>query len=110
VTDFRVQQSCRFLAIAVTIALFLAGLPMLSGLEPATQGPAFTLDICYPLVGVNYSSWVPVVALAAGAPTGRRPRQSGRVREVGTRPALDAVQAPDPSSQIPVKASLFIFL
>jgi protein SCO1 len=40
------RRSCRSSTLALTIALFLAGLPMLSGLEPAlAQGPAFTLDI-----------------------------------------------------------------
>jgi hypothetical protein len=33
-TDFRVQQSCRFLAIALTIALLLTGLPALCAMQP----------------------------------------------------------------------------
>ena len=50
-----IRRSMTFPAIACTIvvAILVGGLPMLTGVVVAAQDskPAFTLDICHPVVG-----------------------------------------------------------
>ena len=55
--QFKRSLTSLVIAYALIVALFVGGLPMLSGIVVAGDSqPAFTLDICHPLGGAAHTS------------------------------------------------------
>ncbi len=85
-------------AAALILALFVGGLPALSGVTITdTAGPpAFTLDICHPVPGVNHGLAVFAFPLGNTLRSIERPRFSGVAHESRTLLIIRASEAPDP--------------
>jgi hypothetical protein len=100
----RERGSSPVIAAALIVARLLGGLPLLSGVIITTSdsGPAFTLDICHPLPGLNHSSGFSPVPLVDGPPSLDQPFPCGIVYQPQTPPVIGASEAPDPPPPKPL--------
>ncbi len=78
--------------------LLIGGLPALSGvIITRTEGaPAFTLNICHPIPGLNHGSGFSAVPLVDGPPAVEKPSPRGTNDEAQAAPVLRTSDAPDP--------------
>jgi hypothetical protein len=85
-------------AVALILALFVVGLPSLSGMIiTGTQGPpAFTLNICHPLPGINHGVAFSPFPLGNMLCSIDRPLPSGVAPELHELLVIRASEAPDP--------------
>jgi hypothetical protein len=93
------QRDCSaMVAQALIVALLVGGLPLLSGvIITRTEGaPAFTLNICHPLPGLNHGSGFSAVPLVDGPPALDKPSPRGAADDSQTPPVIRASEAPDP--------------
>jgi hypothetical protein len=93
----RQRDLSALIAESLTIALFVGGMPLLSGVTLMVNhgAPAFTLDICHPLPGVNHSSGFFAVPLVSG-PAVQRPFLFGPALKSQTPFVIRESEAPDP--------------
>jgi len=94
----RQHESSIVIAGALILALFVGGLPPLSGVTIAgTEGPpAFTLDICHPLPGVNHGLGFSAVPLINTLLSIERPLPCGAAHELRSPLVIRAIEPPDP--------------
>jgi hypothetical protein len=93
------RSGCSTLTAAVLIlALFVVGLPSLSGMIiTGAQGPsAFTLNICNPLPGINHGVTFSPFPLGNMLCSIDRPLPSGAAPELRELLVIRASEAPDP--------------
>jgi hypothetical protein len=85
-------------AAALVLALFVGGLPPLSGvtITGAEGAPAFTLDICHPLPGINHGVAFSAFPLGHILCSIDRPLPSGAAPELRAPLVIRASEAPDP--------------
>lgn len=93
----RQRDFSALIAEALIIALFIGGMPMLSGIAIMVNhdAPTFTLNICHPLPGVNHGSGFSAVPLVSG-PSIQRLFLSGTAPEYRTSSVIQESEAPDP--------------
>jgi hypothetical protein len=98
------RQTSAAIAKALIVALLVCGLPQLSGvIVTATHGaPAFTLDICYPLPGLNQGSGFFPVPLVDNLLSVARPSRCGTADDPPASPLMSASEAPDPPPPKPL--------
>ena len=94
----RLHEFSTAIAVALIVALFIGGLPPLSGVTIAgTAGtPAFTLDICHPVPGANHGLGFSAVPLSNAPRSIERPLPSGAAQEPQVPLVIRASEAPDP--------------
>jgi hypothetical protein len=84
-------------ALALVAAIFVGGLPMLTGIVViADSTPAFTLDICHPIGGVSCNlsqSEAPLIPTHAAA---QPPAESGATPDFVLVLPFGLNRAPDP--------------
>jgi hypothetical protein len=93
------RPGCPSITAAVLIlALFVGGLPSLSGvIVTGAQGPpAFTLDICHSVPGINHGLAFSPFPLGNMQCSIARPLPSGAVPELWVPLVIRAGEAPDP--------------
>jgi hypothetical protein len=85
-------------AAALILALFVVGLPSLSGaIIAGAQGPpAFTLNICHPIPGINHGVAFSPFPLGNMLCSINRPLPSGAAPELRDLLVIRASEAPDP--------------
>lgn len=86
------------IAQALVVALLIGGLPLLSGvvIVGTHDGPAFTLNICHPLPGLDHGASFPAVPLVDGRPSLEKPSLYIVLHEADTPPLSFMSEAPDP--------------
>ena len=94
----RLHEFSTAIAVALIVALFIGGLPPLSGvtIAGAAGPPAFTLDICHPVPGANHGLGFSVVPLSNALCSIKRPLPSGAEQEPQAPLVIRASEAPDP--------------
>jgi hypothetical protein len=94
----RHSECSAVMAQALIMALLVGALPLLSGvIITRTQGaPAFTLNICHPLPGLNHGSGFSAVPLVEAQPALDKPSPRGAADDSRTPPVICASEAPDP--------------
>ncbi len=85
-------------AAALILALFVGGLPLLSGVTSAdTHGPpAFTLNICHPIPGINHGAAFSAFPLGTMLCSFNQSLPSGAAPELWSPLVIRASEAPDP--------------
>ncbi len=94
----RPRESSPVVAWALVVALFMGGLPLLSGviITRTDGGPALTVDICHPPPGLNHSSGFFPVPFIGGPPAPDQLLPCGVVYEPQLPRMARAGEAPDP--------------